>query len=140
MPSRRASTTPDIAASCKPTEQGHYREDAAMTRRSVSSVALGVLASLVLVTNVVAAPPTWTAAKTIRTATDIRLGDADFAGHDVAIAWDEPDHPRRVGIATSSNNGSTFSVIPPVVFGGSREPAVDLCSAGTEVNMVVAHR
>jgi hypothetical protein len=45
-----------------------------------------------------------------------------------------------VGIATSSNNGSTFSVIPPVVFGGSREPAVDLCSVGTVVNMVVAHR
>jgi hypothetical protein len=112
-----------------------------VTRRSVSSVVLGVLASLVLATNVAAAPPNWTAAKTIRSATDIQLGDADFMNQNVAIAWDEPDHPRGVGIATSNNSGSTFGVLPSFVFSRSREPAVDLCGGpGSLLNMVVSHR
>ena len=120
-----------------PTGQGHDREDAAVTRRPVSSVALGLLASLVLVTNAAAAPPTWTALQTIRSATDIRLGDADFAGHNVAIAWDEPDHPRRVDFAFSGNNGANFASPPP--YGASRQPAIELCD-GSQPNAVYAHR
>jgi hypothetical protein len=95
---------------------------------------------MVLATNVSAAPPTWTTPKTIRSASDLQLGDADFAGHNVAIVWDEPGNPRRLGIATSSNSGATFS-LEPFIFGRSREPAVDLCpSPRSLLNFVDSHR
>ena len=80
-----------------------------MTRRSIS-VPVGILAALVLATNVSADPPAWTPAETVRSVNDIEFGDADFRGHDVAIVWDEPDSPRRLGIATSDNNGASFDL------------------------------
>ena len=48
-----------------------------MTRRSIS-VPVGILAALVLATNVSADPPAWTPAETVRSVNDIEFGDADF--------------------------------------------------------------
>ncbi len=106
-------------------------------RRRFASVPLAIATVLILATNVVAAPPSWTSATTLRTADDISLADADFSNRNVAVAWSEPDSPRRVGIRTSVDAGSGFG--PISWFGGSRQPAVDVCG-GAELNAVMAHR
>ena len=107
-------------------------------RRSVISAPLAVVATLVLAGNLLAAPPNWTAAVNIRSADDIQLGDADFAGHNVAIAWDEPGaNRRRAGFAFSDDNGADFS--SPPFSAASREPAIDLCD-GVEPNAAYSHR
>jgi len=106
-------------------------------RRRFASVPLAIATVLILATNVLAAPPTWTSVKTLRSASDIQLGDADFSKRNVAIAWDEPDSPRQVGIRTSVDSGSGFG--PSSWFGGSRQPAVDVCG-GAELNAVMAHK
>ena len=106
-------------------------------RRRFASVPLAIASVLILATNVVAAPPTWTSATTLRNADDISLGDADFSNQNVAVAWDEPDSPREVGIRTSVDAGSGFG--PISWFGGSRQPAVDVCG-GAELNAVMAHK
>ena len=108
----------------------------AVTRRSTSSVVFGVLAALLLATNVSAAPPTWTSPITVRTTNGPELTDADFSGRNVAIAWDEPDSPREVRLRTSTNSGSSFG--PMSVFGGSRQAAVEICG-GAELNAAMAH-
>ncbi len=107
-------------------------------RRTVPSATLALLATLVLAGSVVAAPPSWTAAVNVRTANNIQLYDADFAGHNVAIAWDEPGSKRRrVGYAFSDDNGASFS--SPPFMANSREPAIVLCD-GVEPNAAFARR
>jgi hypothetical protein len=101
---------------------------------------MGIMAALLLAANASAAPPNWTSAITVRSQNDLELGDADFLNHNVAIIWDEPNNPRRLGIATSNNSGSSFS-LEPFIFGRSREPAVDLCqSPRSLLNFVASHR
>jgi hypothetical protein len=98
---------------------------------------LAISATLILAGSVLAAPPTWTQATTLRNASGLQLRDADFSNRNVAVAWDEPDSPRRVGIRTSVDSGTAFG--PISWFGGSRQPAVDVCG-GSELNAVMAHK
>jgi hypothetical protein len=86
-----------------------------------------VLASLVLVTNAVAAPPSWTAPVSVRTKANLFLASADFSATNVAIAWDEPTSGgRRVGLSTSTDSGASFnaSIYLPAI-----NPAVDICNS-----------
>jgi len=97
-----------------------------------------MLAVLVLATNVLAAAPAWTAAQTIHAGDGVLLGDADFAGHNVFVGWDEPgDTYRRVGFEFSDDNGTDFSSSP--LFPAARQPAVDLCD-GFEPNAAYSER
>ena len=107
-----------------------------LARRSALAVPLAIAVTLAIASSALAAP-TWMDAITIRTADDIQLHDADFAGRDVAIAWDEPGSPRKVGIRTSVDAGSSFG--PISWFGRSREPAVEVCP-GSELNAVMGRR
>lgn len=113
------------------------RKSVVTHRRPIASFGLAALATLALVSGAVAAPPNWTSAINVRNANNLRLNDADFSNHNVAISWDEPDSPRTVGIRTSVDNGSSFG--PISWFANSRESAVDICS-GSELNAVMAHR
>ena len=66
------------------------------------------------------------------------LGDADFAGHNVIVGWDEPGNTfRRVGFEFSDDNGADFS--SSQLFPNARQPAVDLCD-GVESNAVYSER
>lgn len=98
----------------------------ARLRRSALSVALAVSATLVVATGALAAP-TWSPAVDVREAEDIALNDAAFARRNVAIAWDEPDSPRKVGIRASVDAGSGFG--PIEWFAGARRPAVVICGS-----------
>ena len=104
------------------------------SRRRLMAIPLAVLASLTLATSVVAAP-TWSPANTLRSADGVGLTDADFQQRSVAVAWDEPDAPRQVGLRTSVDAGSSFG--PTFWFGHSRQAAVDICDE-TEVNLALA--
>ena len=107
-------------------------------RTGAFSAPLAILAVLVMATNVVAAPPTWTGLRTLHGADGLELGDADFAGTNVAVAWDEPgDSFRRVGFEFSDDNGADFSSSP--LFLDARQPAIDQCD-GWEPNAVYAER
>ena len=108
-----------------------------MTRRSLSSVALGVLASLVLVTNVVAAPPSWTTPVSVRSKSTLFLGSADFSATHVAIAWDESaSGGRRLGLRTSTNSGTSFG--SSIFLANSENPEVDICD-GTSTDLAFQH-
>ncbi len=107
-------------------------------RTGALSVPIAVIAVLALATNVLAAPPSWTALKTLHSADGLVLGDADFAGHNVMVGWDEPgDTYRRSGFEFSSDNGNHFTSSP--LFEDARQPAVDLCG-GWEQNAVYSER
>jgi hypothetical protein len=97
---------------------------------------MAVIAVLVLVTNVVAAPPTWTGLRTLKSGDGLTLYDADFSGHNVAAAWQRTDGTTsRVGFNVSDDNGNDFSE-PPVI-PDARQPAIDQCD-GWEPNAAYA--
>lgn len=114
---------------------GHarVRRSGGLARRSLLSAALAVLASLILATGALAAPPTWSAPITVRNTSDPTLGDADFQRRNVAVTWDEPNAPREVGIRTSVDSGAAFG--PISWFEGARHPALEVC--GSEVHAVM---
>lgn len=105
-------------------------------RRFALATPIAVLASLVMATSALAAPPSWTTPQTVRSTNDPRLSDADFQRRNVAIAWDEPDTPREVGIRTSTNAGSSFG--PISWFDGARNAAVDVCGSEVHAAMEMA--
>jgi hypothetical protein len=106
------------------------------TRRSTISLGMAVICSLVLVSNVAAAP-TWTPAIDIRVKSNVELNDADFSDTNVAISWQEPTSSGpRVGIRTSVNSGSGFGATN--FMAGSRESALDIC--GDELDVAAAHK
>lgn len=107
-------------------------------RPGSTALLLALPLALILATSaVLAAAPSWGSPVDVRNASDARLADADFSGHNVAVAWDEPDSPRRVGIRSSVDNGAGFG--PISWFGRARQPSVDICGA-SELNAVMARR
>jgi hypothetical protein len=107
-------------------------------RRGALSVPLAILAVLMLVTNVVAAPPTWTGLRTIRSAPGLTLYDADFAGHNVAVAWQRVDgSTRNVAFKFSNDNGNSFPQAQSMP--DARQPAIDQCD-GWEPNAAYAEQ
>jgi len=100
-------------------------------------VSLGLLAVLLLITNVAAAAPSWTAPTTLRTKTNLFLGSADFLDTRVGIAWDEPaPGGRRVGLRTSMNSGASFA--SSIYLSDSINPEVDICDS-TNVDLAWQH-
>jgi hypothetical protein len=96
-------------------------------RRSALSTFLGVAAVVSVTTNVLAAPPNWTAAETLRTRNDITLDDAAFGPMEYAsVAWTEPTSGRRrIGVKSAVEGG--FG--PTQFISASRDVAVDLCGS-----------
>ena len=99
---------------------------------------MAILAVLVMATNVAAAPPMWTGLKTLHSGDGLTLYDADFAGHNVAAAWQEAEgSSSRVGFNFSDDNGNDFS--SPPLTPDARQPAIDQCD-GWEPNAAYAEK
>ncbi len=112
--------------------------DRSTMRRSILSVPVAVLAVLAITGNAVAASPSWTGLKTLHSGDGLTLHDADFSGHNVAVAWQEAaGNTSRVGFDFSDDNGADFSE-PPLI-PDARQPAIDQCD-GWEPNAAYAEK
>ena len=101
-----------------------------MTRRSTASAALAVLATLMLASNVTAAPPDWGSTVDLRLKRNVFLSDTDMAGMRVAATWEETKNGTpRVGFRTSTNSGDSFG--PPEYITNSTQSRLDLCSSNS---------
>ena len=108
-----------------------------MTRRSIS-VPIGIMAALLLAANASAAPPT--GPRLNRSVPErSRAGRCRFQNHNVAIIWDEPNNPRRLGIATSNNSGASFS-LEPFIFGARASRQSTSWQPTIVTELLLAHR
>ena len=95
-------------------------------RRSVLSVPLAVLATLVLATNVLAAPPSWTAAQKSGGTPTFRWTTRPSWGRVASIGWTEPTSgAQRIGV----KNFVEVGFGPTEFISASRNVAVDICGS-----------